>query len=364
MQRKEYKPYINSLKGIACLFVMIGHFLGLVRYAETVPFDRVFLDVLQKLHLRYLFSEGFWLVLFFVISGYLCAQADVPNLRSLFIRCIGRFCRFFFPVFFASAIIYIISIIFGFHNHETATVFQNSWFQSAYPQKLDLAMLLRSSFDTLFLGISHFNNPYYVLRNMMIASFGIYAVKYLFGRINSSLLKVIICLLLVGASFIISSSIILPCVLGMCIRLLEADAEFAKKRWFSLGVFIAAIIQLSIRYSCNICVFFFLFVLSLIGMPRLRAAMERRLLLSLGQISFGIYSFHWPLLCSVGAFVMIRCASITTVRLSLLIACIVTLLLTVFISFLFSISFEKWSARIGKWLQEKLQLLILKVQPK
>lgn len=361
MQKRVYRPYISSLKGLACLFVMIGHFLGLVRYADQLPFQSTFLLFLQEHHVHLLFSEGFWLVLFFVISGYLCAQTCVDRFSSFCIKSICRFFRFCFPVFFASALIWLLSTLGLFHNQKTSMLFQNQWFQEAYSDKLSFLMLVRAPFDTLFFGVSHFNNPYYVLHDMMIASFIIYFLQYLNSKVKSSAIQIAVYLVVLTMSWFVSIAIILPCLLGMGISLLEKNCAFVKNPAFSACVLAIAVIQLSFRFQFRSLIFFSMFMLSLLGFSRIQSMLENRFFMWVGRISFGIYSFHWPLLCSIGSLAILWLSVVIELRTAMLIACGITVLCTILISYGFNNTFEKWSAQMIKKIECQLERWCLKL---
>ena len=66
--------YINGMKGIACLFIMISHFLGIYKYAQEFSPKFPILDIILNSPISFLVNETYWLYLFFVVSGYLVAK--------------------------------------------------------------------------------------------------------------------------------------------------------------------------------------------------------------------------------------------------------------------------------------------------
>lgn len=75
--------YCNGLKGIACLGVAAGHYMGIYRYAvEKESFSPVFDYIIQN-PFRVLLDESFWLLVFCVISGFVISGTAVPNVRIL-----------------------------------------------------------------------------------------------------------------------------------------------------------------------------------------------------------------------------------------------------------------------------------------
>ena len=75
-QREEY---IDGMKGLACLFVLLGHFTGIYKYAENATaIDSWFTQILTKGPLSFFTAESFWLYPFFVLSGYLLTISTPP----------------------------------------------------------------------------------------------------------------------------------------------------------------------------------------------------------------------------------------------------------------------------------------------
>ena len=131
MKEKQQKAYISGLKGMGCVLIMVGHFLGIYKYAQVFPGIR-FIDILQNSSLSLLTNEGYWLYLFFVISGYLVAKSKINNVRELLTKSIHRFLRFAISILFSFFVIYVLYLVFGFHNQETIPLFQCGWFQKYY----------------------------------------------------------------------------------------------------------------------------------------------------------------------------------------------------------------------------------------
>lgn len=104
----NYKKYITGLKGFACVMVMVGHFLGVFAYAESMPIDTHYFLAFRNSKLGFLLNESYWLFLFFIVSGYLLAYSRIDKLHQLFAKMVQRFLRLGLPVLFAYVIIYII----------------------------------------------------------------------------------------------------------------------------------------------------------------------------------------------------------------------------------------------------------------
>ena len=71
----------------------------------------------------------------------------------------------------------------------------------------------------------------------------------------------------------------------------------------------------------------------------------------LGHISWAAYSFHWPLMCSFGAVLLLRVQGIRQAFLSAFLICVI---MTILISFLYSISIAKAEKSIAVWIDKGL----------
>lgn len=103
----NYKKYISGLKGFACVLIMLGHFLGLYRYAESFQSIPI-LDHIYSSRFSFVVSESYYLYLFFVISGYLVAKSNVNSVRDIIFKSVTRLFRLAFPIFFSYLVIFMI----------------------------------------------------------------------------------------------------------------------------------------------------------------------------------------------------------------------------------------------------------------
>ena len=62
--------------------------------------------------------------------------------------------------------------------------FDNGWCQKAYAGDYSLLTVFRSPIDVLILGKSSLNSPYWVLREMFVASLIIYAADYILNKFS------------------------------------------------------------------------------------------------------------------------------------------------------------------------------------
>lgn len=365
---RNFKTHLTSLKGLACIFIMIGHYVGVIKYAQEISIDTSFIYLFKKYHLFFLIDETFWLSLFFIISGYLCAKSEISKFSHLIIKSITRFFRLAFPIFFACTIILLISHLIGFHNLETVNYFKNSQFQNAYLTKLSVTMLIKSPIDVLISSKCFFNSPYWVLQNMLIASLFIYLLVYMKSKITSLKIYSFFIFTIIFGVFILNlkfnifySTIIFGCFLGAIISLYEEQIEKFIDNKMAIITFILSII-IYLLYP-NLYTSIFLFATSVLFIPKitlLDKLLKNKILEYLGKISFGIYSFHWPVICSMGSLVIVLSWNKINPVFSITLTSAFSIFATIVISDFYNITAEKWSTKIVKNVKEKLELFITK----
>lgn len=344
-----YKQYITGLKGFACFMVMLGHFLGIFAYAQSMPIDiHLFLSFRQS-KVGFFIDESYWLSLFFIISGYLLSFSKIEKLRQLFAKCIQRFLRLGLPVFFAYLIIYIVYKCISFHNAETTALFACEWYQKPFSGDYSFLTVLLAPIDVLIFGKCSLNSPYWVLRDMLIASVLVYFANYLVNLLHKKkLVKVaVMMVMLVGSALI--SDVALICVLGAVLGWCIQDyQEIKETQWFYAVVLVVALIFAIIDVKFRYLVFFMALIVVVPKIAGLNTALSSKPFEFLGKISFGVYSFHWPLYCSVGALIMLGLSPHIGLLPALIIAMLGTGFLTVVISWLYHISCERFSGFLTK----------------
>ena len=140
---------------------------------------------------------------------------------------------------------------------------------------------------------------------MMCASFLVYFLTYVKTK-NSSKIVFWILSLLLSAGSLYFDRIIFACIVGAFVCYYE---ESLQKLFKSKAVLIVSgLLSLALCFAHStagaITVFSWL-IIAMPGFMRVKSFLETKLFGFFGEISFGIYSFHWPLFCSCGAWIMI-----------------------------------------------------------
>lgn len=341
--------YISGLKGISCFMVMAGHFLGIFKYLESAEFDYSKFAGFVGSPFGTIINESFWLYLFFVASGYLLSMGEIDNLRSLIVKTVKRFLRLGMPVFFACVIIYVFVGVFGLHNSETVVLFENTWYQGAFSIPMTLIDVLQSPFDVLLLNKCIFNSPYWVLRDMFFNSILLYLCLYLQKKTRKfKLAKYLIAytFLLFGLK---TSYIACAFAAGMAIAQHEwiIKKVLSKLWWMAIpAVLIPAIICFLVPGNCQSILFFGAVIAVVPYIPFLERLLSRKGPQWLGKISFGIYSFHWPVFCSVGAWLLLHFTPRAGIAGAFVISAIISVIITFVLSQAYMMTVERFSAEL------------------
>ena len=111
MQKR--KEYLDGIKGILCILIMLGHYFGIYKYAVDA-------GAIEN-------SLFLWLKNNSIISGYLLSYSNINRIVEIGLSVIKRFFRFALPMLGACACIYILYFIIGVHCAETRLYFDNPW---------------------------------------------------------------------------------------------------------------------------------------------------------------------------------------------------------------------------------------------
>lgn len=362
--RKQIK-WITGLKGIACIMVMVCHYFNIYRLA--VEPTGVFTDMpkwivdLCASDYLYFFIASFWLYLFFIISGYLLGISHIKSIYQLIKKSALRFLRFALPILFAYAVIYGIYQYLGFHNFETTDLFTNSWFQTEfYTLSYTIDDVINSPIEVLVHGKALLNVPYWVLREMFQTSILIYIVDYLRdSKWFNSIYPVIYLGFIYYALMIIKSDVMVACLLGAGAAYAEEQIKNpTKMQLILLGSIIVIMLLPTLTTNQLHAISFFILILIIPYIPWLDHLLSFKIIEFLGKISWGVYSFHWPIFCSIGATYILEHATQINLVDSYFQASLMCAGITIVVSIIFYFTLEK----LANWIIQTINKGLCKVE--
>lgn len=350
MEKSKYIKHISGLKGMACVFIMLFHYLEI--YKTSVDFfPRInFLDKLLNSSFGFLFNQTYWLYLFFIISGYLISKSSITSFKEFIVKSVSRFFRFFFPVFFADFVIFLLVKIFSFSNYDTITLFTCPFLQTyPYGTSLSFINLLKSPVAVFFQNGNFFNPPFWVIKPMFIASVVIYFFKFLltktFDKYENFLIVVLTLVLCLLFKF---NTAIAAVLLGMCLEVYGNNIkEYLSKPCFNICFLVLVMLMYIVKSEILGCLFFMALVILIPMIPALNKLFSSKFFLYLEKMSWGIYSFHMIIFCTIGCKILLLSVKSMNLLLAFICASIASVLITVILSQIYFISFEKAASFIN-----------------
>ena len=305
---RERKLYLDGLKGIACLLIMLGHFSGIYKYAiDALEIECSFLKSFSILPISILTAESFWLYLFFAISGYLVASSSVLDIWDVLRKAAVRVIRFLLPVIGVVVIVFLLQIGIGFHNQELKLLIDNPWYFASYQSAFTLKDLVLEPIKVFVLGSSKFDSPLWVMRDMLLASLLIYGIicmtksdKPVVIRGGGYVLTGVTLLICV----IVKRYVVFGCLCGACGKWLEYYLQKIPQKGLFAWVMTLALIGAFFLNNTFITAIVFSSWIVMVEGSSISRFFSNKVTVWLGTISLGIFVLHWPIYNSIGAFMI------------------------------------------------------------
>ncbi|MBQ7817715.1 MAG: acyltransferase [Oscillospiraceae bacterium] len=314
---KKRLHFIDGYKGLLCLMIMVGHFWNIYRLTSGAsPLDHRVLDAFNEWGSKWVLVATVWLYAFMAISGYLLSFSKIKSTPDLLTKSVSRFLRLFIPILGACLIIFGISKVVGFYAGDTAEFFKNTWFQKYYKKAFVFADVFKQSWRAMFDGACAFNSPFWVIKDMLLASVLIYVCKLVDHTYQKKThwlpLLLTLCFLL------LDNQVATACFAGFLIGYYDEELRVLTAKFWTFLV-VSAVIYFAFTWlsEAKVCPsvidkvtgYTLIHCFLLITLNRfsiLQKIFSAKPFLLVGKISFGIYAFHWPVICSVGSWMLIR----------------------------------------------------------
>ena len=222
----------------------------------------------------------------------------------------------------------MIYLTAGFHDDSLLNFFDSSFLSNRYNYQLVFIDIFIQPRLSLICNSYKLGDPFWMIYSLFYGVVGIYVYKYLNKNVIKTATGRALCFAVITfAGWLVMDFLFLGVMLGLALNILITEkhvipdtanvvlnimaagsalalcgfhdsAYYFIMRFIPLPAFLAP----NSSYKC-LYVFFLLYVLS--KMPKVQKFFENRIFLSLYRLSFGIYSLHWPVMCSVGSLVML-----------------------------------------------------------
>lgn len=320
---KERIDFLDGIKIVACIGVFLTHYVGAFYSmrngtAELGPVLTAILESPLKL-----FWDGNLLVFVFaIISGYLCKQKRINTFHEIVIAIITRYLRFFFPLFIANLFVFLIQFTIGFKTQNIAITINNTWLATSYTTDVNLSMVIKES----LLLTGKLNGPLWTIRPFMIGSALVYIYSYISARVSKLFCMIVFLFLIcinILASGISGGKVILACFAGVFIDEFwhyTCSISQSESKWYDLLIccilclaaglqdflcgFMPQPIQPFMEYSDNYrLIYAALFIAFMYQSKEIKTVFSAVCMTKWVGLSFPIYIFHYPVLCSVSLLV-------------------------------------------------------------
>lgn len=311
MQHRQRKLYLDGMKGLASISVMLGHYIGIYKYAgERAAIQCGFMKFCTTFPFSAFMREEFWLYLFFVVSGYLVSASRVEGVVSALRKSAGRIVRFAIPITGAAAIVVLLGKTLGFHNQELRQLIENKWFFLSYREPVKWIDALLEVYKTLVQGKPYLIPPFWVMRDMLFSSLIIYAVQLLRSWLKRWTRRGTWIMILLPLTWVFfrENWTVFACLCGATGYFIQPWTDRLFKRSTVLRWVPTAI--LPVAYFLDVetikSVVFTVWVLSASENVVLKRIYSSKIPIWLGKVSLGVFSLHWSIYCSVGMLLFLK----------------------------------------------------------
>ena len=356
---KQMIKYLNSVKGIACVFVVLHHFY--YGFCGNTLYSGDVWHLTKLLHtIFYIFLNGaFSVSVFSFIAGYF-SITSVKSIKDIIYTSIKRYIRLALPLFSTCTLIWIIDKTISFESsREAAKQFQNPWLYNCAVGGVSFIKVLKHSFfDILLKGDFSFSSPLWMLRPMFFGQI-LFAVFCYIDSKNHKLITSAFVILIVIASAIWSY----PCLATFCGGLYKKYGKkinpfytFKKYAWTAMPLVLGLGIALGFCPNMNIyftetkvmetnnlisMVLGIVFMLSLEQTPYIQKKLEAPFLLHLGDISLSVYLVHMPIITTLSCTMMLKLMETSSYGVAYELTEIITVIAVYIVSLVWHFTVEK-----------------------
>ncbi len=381
--------YLEGIRGIAAFIVLLHHFgLGFYPAYYSMNMNEGHMDggnvekMVGTSLLNFFVNGSMAVSIFFVLSGIVLSYRffETKNVEILRGLAIKRYPRLMPPVLFATLLFYVVKLFGGIYSTEAATITKSTWWLPVNGNfDMDFILMLRITLWDVFFGT---NNVYltvlWTLGTEMYGSFLVFAVLALFGEMRlrwvvygviftyfifmmqgfylAFLMGIMLSDLMVnkpqiftqlGKYFILTPMFMIGFYLASYPVSNFIKIEETMYRYATLGVFSSY--ELYHTFGATLLIF------SILCSSFLQKIFTNKVSLFLGKISFSMYLLHPIVIGSFSSYLIIQFKDWKYYNNATLLIFILTLIVTLIISYLMTIFIDKKSIEWSRKLYSKLR---------
>ena len=329
--------YLESIRGLAALQVLLLHFLGAFApdLVVSLPAGAGIAGYIHLSPLYFLYDGYSAVYIFFALSGYVLTRAFERHLTRPASQILARIVRLGLPAIAATLVAAVVMLMFGKPNVPAGELSGSAWFASQWNSDLSVLSVIRDgTINALFLGYSGLPGVAFLapwqqpVENSLVAPLWTLSIEF-----YGSMIVLGLCwcarrsralwwsVMLLGAIFTIRSAYICFFVGHLLATVQRAERPAPVSRRLPMLVVMSGVLLCVLaevwqpQWLRSLCAdpTYFLFpgqfapmqlktygaLLVLVGVIDLQAArhfLSRPWLVARSKLSFPLYLIHWPIL--------------------------------------------------------------------
>lgn len=391
--KQERIDWMDGLKGLACIFIVIHHFilgyypaayLGAGGYSHCVSGADI---RFAQSPIAFFTIGDLWVTVFCMVSGFLVAYQvfRMTDERQFSKALLKRYPRLMLPVFFVSAAVFVMLQLDLFYNSQAAALTHSEWLDQFYHDKSGIIELFTDSLiDDWLVGMrTIYSNAFWMLRDLFVGAFAAYILAAMGRKLQKGMLYVYIfvCILYLSVNSRVADFAFGVLAAYLVFRYQELFKE-KKKLFMGIGLILLVVAVLlgaypvgmeptnGYRYLAGLGNFLYhrltpylfyhkLAVFALLMGIFMVSAVQKLLSTKagsfLGSISYAVYLIHIPVLFSLTALLFVKMQGLfKTYHAACLVAFVVSLFIIILLAWLFHKLVEKPCIRFTNRLVERI----------
>lgn len=357
-KHKDRIQWVDFLKGIACIIVILGHTHSAYSANLSQSFETFLTTVCSPL-----LNGGLMVCLFSVLSGYVSFKDNqTVNLIKAIIK---RYIQLMIPIMFTGIIVAVVQRTIGFAKADARIELGIA--SSTYLETIPLIKVLYEGLiGVLFKGECTINPAFWMMRSLFFGTIICRISNFLIGVIKPRLRWVII-LIGIILSIIIKDHIILCVILGYLVRFLRKNYHFFLADRLAIVVVVFSsfmagwghhlfyliinkyIVEIPKSFDAVgkwLAIWVFLLVWAIDNCSMSNRIIYSKSFIRIGEVCMGMFCFHNILIWGVGLNMFNECGVLFGYDLSFVIVCFLIVLLTIALSCLYEKTVGEYTKKI------------------
>lgn len=320
---KEQLRYVDGLKGICGIWIILFHYLLAFAIFGYVGFECGVADVdkydyyFQYFPYSIISNSSCALYIFFAIIAFLPAQHHFRNRDEGWIKrqAVVRYFRLMPPILLIAVLTYFVYTMGGFYNQELSIILNNTWDKYYFSGGLSLTgALTEGLYGAIWQGSAAYNVVFWCMQIIFFGSYMAYAILLFFGHLRRRFYVYFACFFL---AFIEPFYLIFLAGIVAADILVSLEKQNKQKQHIEIKVCILLIFALIIMHIPQVLYPWPLLesiafalgsggILIACGLsPCIQRILSHPFLVSCGKYSFSMVLVHFSVMCSFSSWLFL-----------------------------------------------------------